>query len=87
METKKYLGKDGVPGDAPCEHIDAADLPPPEPLTETLETLAELDDETILVQSNDRAPKHLYPKLDERGYDYVTYDEGDATVTVIWKPR
>jgi TusA-related sulfurtransferase len=87
MEPEKYLGTDGVPGEAPCEHIDAAELPPPEPLTKTLEKLAELDEETVLVQSNDRAPQHLYPKLDERGYEYVTHDEENNTVTVIWKPR
>lgn len=87
MDPKKYLGRDGVPEEAPCEHIDATELPPPEPLTETLETLAELDDESVLVQSNDCAPHHLYPKPDERGYEYITYDEedeeDDATVTVI----
>ncbi|MGK2229977.1 MAG: TusA-related sulfurtransferase [Methanobacteriota archaeon] len=86
MEPESYLGTDGVPEDAPFERIDAVELPPPEPLTKTLETLAELDDRTVLVQSNDRAPQHLYPKLEERGYDYVTHDESDRTVTVIWKP-
>jgi TusA-related sulfurtransferase len=87
MELERYLGTDGVPENAPCEHIDAGELPPPEPLTKTLEKLAELDDETVLVQSNDRAPQHLYPKLNERGYEYITREEQDSTVTVIWKPR
>ena len=87
MGVERYLGVDGVPADAPYEHIDASELPPPEPLTKTLERLAELDDETVLVQTNDRAPQHLYPKLGERGYEYVTHDEGDSTVTVIWKRR
>lgn len=87
MEPERYLGTDGVPEEAPCEQIDAAELPPPEPLTKTLEKLAELDNETVLVQSNDRAPQHLYPKLEDRGYEYVTREEEDSTVTVIWKPR
>lgn len=87
MEAERYLGADGVPEDVPYEHIDASELPPPEPLTKTLETLAELDDEKVLIQTNDRAPQHLYPKLDDRGYEYVTHDEEDSTVTVVWKPR
>ena len=87
MEPERYLGTDGVPEDVPHHHIDAAELPPPEPLTKTLEKLAELDDRTVLVQTNDRAPQHLYPKLEDRGYEYVTHDEGDDVVTLIWKPR
>jgi len=86
MDADDYIGADGVP-DAPYVRVDAAELPPPEPMTETLETLAETDDETVLVQTNDRAPQHLYPKLEERGYDYETYEEDDGVVTVIWKPR
>lgn len=87
METEEYLGVEGAPEEAPCEHINAAELPPPEPLKKTLETLAELDDDVVLVQSNDRAPQHLYPKLEDRGYEYVTHEEEEKTVTVIWKPR
>ena len=71
----------------------------PQPLTRTLERLAELDDETVLVQLNDRAPQHLYPKLADRGYQYDTQElpapledalepasGGDPVVTAIWKP-
>lgn len=87
MEAEEFLEKSGVPKDTPYERVDAADLPPPEPLTKTLETLAQLDDEEVLVQTNDRAPQHLYPKLDERGYEYATFEESDdEVVTVIWKP-
>lgn len=87
MEPEDYLGRKGAPDEAPCRHIDASELPPPEPLTKTLETLGETDDETVLVQTNDRVPQHLFPKLDERGYEYVTHEEDDGAVTVIWKPR
>ncbi|QKY19437.1 DUF2249 domain-containing protein [Halolamina sp. CBA1230] len=65
-------------------HLDARDLPPPKPLRETLERLAELDEETVLVQTNDRRPQHLYPRLEDRGYEYETVADGDAAITAIW---
>lgn len=73
-----------APDDRPRERMDARDLPPPEPLTNTLERLAELDDGSLLVQVNDRAPRHLYPKLEDRGYRYETAELEDRTVTAIW---
>ncbi|GGL42304.1 hypothetical protein GCM10009037_27300 [Halarchaeum grantii] len=75
-----------VPTDRPRERLDARELPPPEPLTETLERLADFDDERVLVQVNDRAPQHLYPKLDDRGWAYETVEADDAVVTVVWRP-
>ncbi|WP_135535785.1 DUF2249 domain-containing protein [Halostella pelagica] len=89
------LASTDAPADRPRERLDARELPPPQPLKRTLELLAELDDETVLVQLNDRAPQHLYPKLGERGYQYGTFetelDEGDGNgdgpvVTAVWKP-
>lgn len=74
-----------APTDRPTETMDVRTAPPPEPLRRTLERLAELDDRTVLVQLNDRAPQHLYPKLDDRGYRYETVDADDAVVTAIWK--
>lgn len=38
-------------------------------------------DNGVLVQYNDRVPQFLYPKLDDRGYEYET---DDAVVTAIW---
>jgi uncharacterized protein (DUF2249 family) len=76
-----------VEGDAHAEHsavtLDVRELPPPKPLRRTLERLAELEDGTSLVQLNDRAPQHLYPKLEDRGYTYETDEEGDVVRTVI----
>jgi TusA-related sulfurtransferase len=74
----------GAPADAPRETLDVRGLGPPKPLTETLERLVELDEETVLVQYNDRAPQHLYPKLEDRGYEYGTVETDEAVVTVIW---
>jgi len=76
----------GAPTDAPRERIDVRNLGPPEPMARTLERLPELDAETVLVQINDRAPQHLYPKLDDRGYEYATAETDDgAVVTAIWQ--
>jgi len=75
-----------VPEDRPRETLDARELPPPKPLSETLETLPELDDETVLVQRNDRVPQHLFPKLDDRGYEYRSLERDEDVLTAIWKP-
>jgi uncharacterized protein (DUF2249 family) len=76
----------GAPTDAPRERIDVRNLGPPEPMARTLERLPELGAETLLVQINDRAPQHLYPKLDDRGYEYATVETDDgAVVTVVWQ--
>lgn len=73
--------------DAPTDHsvteLDVRQFGPPKPLTKTLERLTELDDE-ILVQHNDRAPQHLYPKLEDRGYNYETFETDEMFVTIIW---
>jgi hypothetical protein len=77
---------EAVPSDRPVERLDVADAGPPTPLKRTLERLADLPDETVLVQYNDRAPQYLYPKLDDRGYAVETVETGDAVVTAIWRP-
>lgn len=73
-----------APADRPTESLDVADLGPPEPLRRTLELLADLSDETVLVQRNDRVPQFLFPKLDDRGYAYETVETDDGVVTAIW---
>lgn len=84
LATDAVLTQTDAPADAPTERLDVRELGPPKPLAETLELLPTLDDDTVLVQYNDRAPQHLYPKLEDRGYDYETVDTDEATVTVIW---
>lgn len=84
--TVSYLAQSAAPSDRPCETIDTRELPPPQPLRNTLEQLAELGDSAVLVQLNDRRPQHLYPKLEDRGYQHETFEDGDVVVTVIWSP-
>ncbi len=83
-DPSRLLTVTGAPKGRPVEVLDVRDLPPPEPLTETLERLAALDDATVLVQLNDRAPQHLYPKLGDRGFTFSTEETDEATVTAIW---
>ena len=80
-----HLAETPVPLDRGRELLDVRDLGPPNPLAQTLETLPELPDDTVLVQVNDRAPQHLYPQLDDRGYEYVSVEVDEAVVTGIWR--
>lgn len=79
------IAETDAPSDAPVETLDVRSLGPPEPLRQTLETLAELPGDTVLLQRNDRAPQHLYPKLTDRGYAYETIESAEETTTVIWE--
>jgi hypothetical protein len=75
-----------VPTDRELVLLEVATAPPPKPLTRTLHTLADLEDEEILVQINDREPTGLYPKLDERGVSYATIERDESVLTALWKP-
>jgi uncharacterized protein (DUF2249 family) len=77
---------DRVPTDREPTVVDVAAAPPPKPLTRTLEALATLGDDELLVQVNDREPAHLFPKLDERGAAYASVARDDGVVTAIWLP-
>lgn len=74
-----------APEDHPFEVLDARELPPPKPLSETLERLPELDDDVVFLQVNDREPKHLFPKLEDREYRYDTTTTEGGVVTAIWR--
>ncbi|OIB59075.1 DUF2249 domain-containing protein [Natrialba sp. SSL1] len=84
--TQSLLEQTDAPTDRPRVELDVRSLGPPGPLQRTLEQLAALDDEAVLVQRNDRAPQFLYPKLEDRGYVSDTVEQADEVVTVIWRP-
>lgn len=86
-EMDEVVAGTRAPHGRPQEILDARELPPPQPLQNTLERLAKLDTETVLVQLNDRAPQHLYPKLTDRGYEYETIAADEHVVTVIWREQ
>jgi uncharacterized protein (DUF2249 family) len=86
LNVEAAVSETDAPVDAPRKRLDVRNLGPPKPLAETLELLPRLDAGTVLVQVNDRAPRHLYPKLDDRGYEYATVETGDGPVlTAIWQ--
>lgn len=84
MPYDGLLDHAAVPGGTEHDELDVRDLPPPEPLQKTLEHLEAMDEDTVLIQVNDRAPQHLYPMLEERGYAYETTGESPV-YTAIWK--
>ena len=52
--------------------LDVRELVPPEPMIKILETLAQVDENTVLLVHHHREPMMLYPKLEERGYEAVS---------------
>jgi uncharacterized protein (DUF2249 family) len=85
MAAEDVLDRQGVPDRDHVETLDVRELPPPKPLQETLETLEKLGENAVLVQTNDRTPKHLFPRLEERGYAYESVGT-DPVRTAIWEP-
>jgi hypothetical protein len=85
IATSTAVEETDAPTNRPHEVLEAADLPPPKPLKNTLERLEALDDEVVLVQRNDRVPQHLFPQLDDRGYEYENIEDQDEVVTAIWR--
>lgn len=83
-DADTYLARTDAPIGHARETLDARELPPPQPLKNTLERLAAIPESTVLVQLNDRRPQHLYPRLEERGYRYETFEDDGVSVTVIW---
>jgi TusA-related sulfurtransferase len=82
----QLVGQTGAPDDPELRELDVSDLPPPQPLQDTLSALEAGGDGLVLVQYNDRAPQHLFPMLADRGYEYETVEQEDRVVTVIWEP-
>jgi uncharacterized protein (DUF2249 family) len=86
MSNDSFADVLDYPANAPVCELDVASMAPPAPLVETLETLESLENGTVLVQHNDRAPQHLYPKLDDRDYEYRTVETDEDVITAVWRP-
>ena len=68
--------------------LDVRDLVPPEPMIKILETLSQVDEDTLLLVHHHREPMMLYPKLEERGYEAVSNKiEENYFKVVITKKR
>ncbi|MFC6872277.1 DUF2249 domain-containing protein [Halobellus marinus] len=86
MNPETYLADVDVSADRAIDFLDARDLPPPEPLQETMNRLSDLDESSVFVQLNDRVPQFLFPKLDDQGIAYQTVETDEGVVTAIWRP-
>lgn len=84
-DTDALLARTAAPDGHAVERLDVRDLPPPEPLTETLKCATDLGEETVLLQFTDRVPQHLYPRLDERDLAYETVETETFVATAIWQ--
>lgn len=68
--------------------LDVRELVPPEPMIKILETLSQVDENTLLLVHHHREPMMLYPKLEERGYEAVSNKiEENYFKVVITKKR
>lgn len=63
--------------------IDVRELPLPEPMMKILETLPQIDDQTVLLVHHHREPMILYPKLEERGYKAIANKINDNYYKVL----
>ncbi|WP_311173717.1 DUF2249 domain-containing protein [Halobellus ordinarius] len=86
MNPETYLADVDVSSDRAIDFLDARELPPPEPLQETMNRLSDLDESSVFVQLNDRVPQFLFPKLDDQGIAYQTVEADEGVVTAIWRP-
>jgi len=68
-----------LPVPATAVELDARGLEPPQPMVRILETLATLPVGAELRARTDRRPVHLYPHLEERGFDAETEEQTDGS--------
>ena len=61
------------------QDLDARGLEPPQPLVNILEALACLPVSAQLAAHTDRRPIHLYPLLQERGFNSQTEEQSDGS--------
>ncbi|MHB8231481.1 MAG: DUF2249 domain-containing protein [bacterium] len=66
--------------------MDVRGLEPPQPLLKIFETLESLKDDEALYITHERKPIHLYPRLKDAGYKFLTEEKsGDLYTVKIWK--
>ena len=66
--------------DAEAWHIDVRGLPPPQPLVQILQLVAQLPPDGVLIVHHDRDPLLLYPELQQIGWwaDRIAGDPGEV---------
>ncbi len=59
--------------------VDARGLEPPQPLVRILEAASQLPRDAELQAHTDRRPIHLYPLLEQRGFQAQSQEEPDGS--------
>ncbi len=78
-DLKNLAHKKGV-------EIDVRGLEPPQPLLKIFETLENIKEGEALYITHERKPIHLYPRLKDAGYKFLTEETGEDLYTVkIWR--
>ncbi len=66
--------------------IDCRDLEPPEPFVKVMEAVGRMKDNEALLMLHRHTPRHLFPKLEERGLKYEIKEFEDSSVEIlIWR--
>jgi uncharacterized protein (DUF2249 family) len=66
--------------------LDVRGLEPPQPLLKIFSSLESLKEDSALHIIHERKPIHLYPKLKDAGYKFLTEETGGELYTIkIWK--
>ncbi|MHB1697729.1 MAG: DUF2249 domain-containing protein [bacterium] len=66
--------------------LDVRGLEPPQPLLKIFSTLESLKEDSALHIVHERKPIHLYPRLKDAGYKFLTEETGNDLYTIkIWK--
>lgn len=66
--------------------LDVSGLVPPQPLLKIFETLENMKEDEALKISHDRKPVHLYPRLKDAGYKFVTEETSGGSYEIkIWR--
>lgn len=66
--------------------LDVRGMEPPQPLLKIFKILETLKSDEALFITHERKPIHLYPRLKDAGYKFLTEEIGDDLYTIrIWK--
>lgn len=66
--------------------VDVRGLEPPQPLLKIFEILENLKGDEALYITHERKPVHLYPKLKDAGYKFLTEETSEDLYTIkVWK--
>lgn len=69
------------------KHLDARELPAPEPLERLLELLLQSNDDDVIKMVHRHKPCALFDILKERGYEYKLDDYDSYVEITIWKEK